>query len=97
MALVSMFAFWYLPRSAAEATFLNEKERKLAFTRIQEDSSSVVNEKFNFKDAIQIFKQPVVYFWLGIEICLGVPLQSVSLFLPQIVARLGYSTIKTNL
>jgi hypothetical protein len=29
--------------------------------------------------------------------CLGVPLQSVSLFLPQIVSRLGYSTIKTNL
>lgn len=33
----------------------------------------------------------------GIEICLGVPLQSVSLFLPVIVKRLGYSTVKTNL
>ena len=40
---------------------------------------------------------PAAYAFLGIEICLGVPLQSVSLFLPQIVARLGYSTIKTNL
>ena len=29
--------------------------------------------------------------------CLGVPLQSVSLFLPVIIARLGYSTVKTNL
>jgi hypothetical protein len=29
--------------------------------------------------------------------CLGVPLQSVALFLPQIVGRLGYSTVKTNL
>ncbi len=29
--------------------------------------------------------------------CLGVPLQSVSLFLPVIVKRLGYSTVKTNL
>jgi hypothetical protein len=29
--------------------------------------------------------------------CLGVPLQSVSLFLPQIVGRLGYDKIKTNL
>lgn len=34
---------------------------------------------------------------LAIEICLGVPLQSVQLFLPQIVGRLGYSTVKTNL
>ena len=34
---------------------------------------------------------------VGIEICLGVPLQSVQLFLPVIIARLGYSTVKTNL
>lgn len=32
-----------------------------------------------------------------IEMCLGVPLQSVSLFLPVIVKRLGYNTVKTNL
>ena len=34
---------------------------------------------------------------VGIEICLGVPLQSVQLFLPVIVSRLGYNTVKTNL
>ena len=33
----------------------------------------------------------------AIEICLGVPLQSTQLFLPVIIARLGYSTVKTNL
>lgn len=61
------------------------------------DSSSTVNEKLNIKDSLQIFKQPTTWGFLAIEICLGVPLQSVSLFLPQIVARLGYSVIKTNL
>ena len=34
---------------------------------------------------------------IGIEICLGVPLQSVQLFLPVIIQRLGYDTVKTNL
>jgi hypothetical protein len=29
--------------------------------------------------------------------CLGVPLQSVSLFLPVVIKALGYSTVKTNL
>ena len=29
--------------------------------------------------------------------CVGVPLQSVQLFMPQIVESLGYGTIKTNL
>ncbi|KAH8882622.1 MFS general substrate transporter [Thozetella sp. PMI_491] len=95
--LFSFFAFFYLPQSAATARFLNEKEKELAFHRIQVDSSSVVGEAFDLKDSLKIFKYPVTYAFIAIEICLGVPLQSVSLFLPQIVGRLGYSTVKTNL
>ncbi|KAF5870764.1 putative mfs transporter protein [Botrytis fragariae] len=95
--LFSFFAFFYLPASASTAKFLNESERALAYHRIQVDSSSIVNEEFRLHDSLAIFKQPSTYAFLAIEICLGVPLQSVTLFLPQIVARLGYSTIKTNL
>ncbi|KAK0388078.1 hypothetical protein NLU13_4322 [Sarocladium strictum] len=95
--LFSFFAYWYLPLNAAKAKFLSEEEKALAFHRIQVDSSSVVDEKFNFKEALQIFRFPSTYGWLLIEICLGVPLQGVSLFLPQIIQRLGYSTVKTNL
>ena len=95
--LFAIFAYWYLPRSAATAKFLNEDEKSLAFHRIQVDSSSVVAEEFNLKEALSIFKQPTSYAFLSIEICLGVPLQSVALFLPQIIQRLGYSTVKTNL
>lgn len=95
--LFSFFAFWYLPRSAAEARFLNEEEKALAYHRILVDSSSVVNEKFNLKESLKIFRRPTTYGFLAIEICLGVPLQGVSLFLPQIVQALGYDTIKTNL
>jgi hypothetical protein len=95
--LFSIFAFLYLPANAGSARFLNGEEKKLAYHRIQVDSSSIVNEKFNLRDSLKIFKQPTTYAFLAIEICLGVPLQSVSLFLPQIVARLGYSTVKTNL
>ena len=94
---VSIFAFFYLPKSAYEAPFLTPEERKIAFQRIQTDSSSIVNEPFVLKDALKIFLMPAAYVWLGIEICLGVPIQSVALFLPQIIARLGYDTIKTNL
>lgn len=95
--IFSFFAFYYLPKDAASAKFLNEEEKELAFHRIQTDSSSTVTEKFDLKDALKIFKQPTTYAFLAIEICLGVPLQSVSIFLPQIVARLGFSTVKTNL
>ncbi|POR34769.1 Putative transporter [Tolypocladium paradoxum] len=95
--LFAVFAYWYLPRSAAEARFLDEDEKSLAFHRIQVDSSSVVSEKFNLRDSLHVFKYPTTFAFLAIEVCLGVPLQSVSLFLPQIIQRLGYSTVKTNL
>ncbi|KAK6374013.1 hypothetical protein LTS17_007983 [Exophiala oligosperma] len=95
--LFAIFAFWYLPYDAQSAKFLTAEEKQLAFYRIQVDSSSVVGEKFNFRSAVAILKHPTSWIILGIEICLGVPLQSVSLFLPVIVKRLGYSTVKTNL
>jgi len=93
----SFFAFWYLPYSAAKCSFLTEEEKKVAYRRIQIDSSSVVDEPFNFREAVKILKHPTSWVILAIEICLGVPLQSVSLFLPVIIKRLGYSTVKTNL
>ncbi|KAJ4422117.1 hypothetical protein N0V82_003200 [Gnomoniopsis sp. IMI 355080] len=95
--LFSLIAFWYLPESAAKAKFLNEEEKSLAFFRIQTDSSSTVSEAFKLRDALKIFRVPSTYAFLAIEVCLGVPLQSVTLFLPQIVEALNYSTVKTNL
>ena len=64
---------------------------------MQKDSSSVVNEKFSLRESAKIFGHPTSWLIIAIEICLGVPLQSVQLFLPQIIGRLGYSTVKTNL
>lgn len=95
--LCALFALWYLPRSASEAKFLSPEEKELAYLRLQLDSSSVVNEKFNIRDALRVFKQPTSWAILAIQICLGVPLQSVQLFLPEIISRLGYGTVKTNL
>ena len=67
---------------------MTPEEKELAFYRMQIDSSSVVNEKLDWKRALTIFKHPTSWVILAIEMCLGVPLQSVSLFLPQIITRL---------
>ncbi|KAH6643410.1 major facilitator superfamily domain-containing protein [Truncatella angustata] len=95
--LFSLFAFWYLPQDARSARFLDAEEKSLAYHRMAVDSSSVVSEKFNLRDSLKIFRYPTTYCFLMIEICLGVPIQSVALFMPQIIQRLGYDTIKTNL
>jgi hypothetical protein len=95
--LFALFALWYLPRSASEAAFLTPEEKELAYLRLQIDSSSVVNEKLDIRDAFRVFKHGTSWAILAIQVCLGVPLQSVQLFLPVIIKRLGYSTVKTNL
>ncbi|CAM1502556.1 Fc.00g045400.m01.CDS01 [Cosmosporella sp. VM-42] len=95
--IVAAFAFWYLPFNGATAHFLTAEEKELAHHRLQMDSSSIVDEKFDLRDAARIFKHPTSWAILPIQICLGVPLQGVQLYLPVIVTRLGYSTIKTNL
>lgn len=95
--ILSIFVYFYLPKSAAEAKFLNEEEKALAYHRIQVDSSSIVNEEFNLRESLKVFKRPSTYGFLLIEIALGVPLQSVALFLPQIVQRIVKDTVKVNL
>ncbi|KAK9474434.1 major facilitator superfamily domain-containing protein [Dipodascopsis tothii] len=95
--LAAVGAFFLLPRDIASCRYLTAEEKEVAFLRMQSDSSAVVNEKLNIRDAVKVFRQPAVIGWLILEVCLGVPLQSISLFLPQIVSRLGFSTVKTNL
>lgn len=94
---MALFTLWYLPRSAAHASFLTPDEKQLAYLRLQRDSSAIVNEKLNLRDAFKIFRHGTSWLILAIQICLGVPLQSVQLFLPSIIKRLGYDTVKTNL
>ncbi|KFY99394.1 hypothetical protein V500_01380 [Pseudogymnoascus sp. VKM F-4518 (FW-2643)] len=95
--IMSIIAYLFLPASGATAKFLSEEERKLAHYRLQVDSSSIVDQEFNIREALEIFNHPTTWVILSIEMCLGVPLQGVILYLPIIVKRLGYNTVKTNL
>ncbi|KAI9729404.1 MAG: hypothetical protein M1834_006928 [Cirrosporium novae-zelandiae] len=91
-------ALFVLPKSSATAYFLTEEEKKLAYHRMAFDSSTVVDAKFSFRQAIKVFRQDKLWpFYMMIGFGVGVPLFSVSNFLPQIVERLGYNTVKTNL
>jgi predicted MFS family arabinose efflux permease len=93
-----IIAIILLPKSAATAYFLNQEEKALAYHRIASNSSMVVDSKFSFKQAIQVFRQDRLWLvYMAIGFCTGVPLFSVSNFLPQIIAQLGYDTVKTNL
>lgn len=79
---------------AATAKFLDEPERVEVTNRLKRDRSSLADE-FDmryFRDAMKDWK-----IWVHMFITIGVytPLYSYSLFLPTIVAGLGYSDPKT--
>ncbi|CZR66961.1 related to putative tartrate transporter [Phialocephala subalpina] len=96
--LGGIVAILVLPKSAATAYFLSEEEKALAYHRIAANSSTVVDSEFSFRDAISVFAKDRLWpIYMAIGFCVGVPLFSVSNFLPQIIAQLGYSTVKTNL
>ncbi|KAH8881097.1 MFS general substrate transporter [Thozetella sp. PMI_491] len=95
--LMAIISWFYLPMNGATAWFLTAEEKELAHHRLQIDSSSVVNQPFDLRDALAILKEPSSWVILAIEMCLGVPLQSVNLYLPVIIQRLNYGTILTNL
>lgn len=95
--IVSVFAFLYLPRSPESSRFLNEEERECARWRIETDSSAKSTEKVSFKDSIKVFKHPIAIAWMIQEILIGVPLNSINNWFPQIVGSLGKGTVQTNL
>ena len=95
--IVSSLAYFWLPASASTAWFLTEREREVAKQRTLRDGSSSAHSDFNLKECFQTWKNKKFILWCIISFTYPVAFSTTSNFLPQIVARLGYSTVKTNL
>lgn len=95
--IVGIIAYFWLPASPATAWFLNDAEKAVALARTLKDSSHHVDTKFNLRKAFAPFKEFKFILWVIISFNYPVAFATVSNFLPQIVQRLGYSVIKTNL
>lgn len=95
------------------AWFLNEKERAAAKARSLRDSSKTVDVHFNMRTAFHTWNDWKFPIWMIICFTYPVAFSTTSNFLPQvcrflglirgfdkhiqIVQRLGYSVVKTNL
>ena len=88
--LIGIIALFVLPKSAATAYFLSDEEKRLAYYRIAMNSSVQPDSKYSFRDAIQVFKTDRLWpFYALLGIGIGVPLFSVSNFLPIIIEVCG--------
>ncbi|EGV66790.1 MFS general substrate transporter [Yamadazyma tenuis ATCC 10573] len=95
--VVAVCAFLFLPRDIQSAGFLTEEEKQYAQYRVETDSSAAQGGTFEFRDAIKVFRSPVTFAWLFEELCIGVPLNSINNWFPQIIQAMGKSTVQTNL
>ncbi|KAF2270339.1 MFS general substrate transporter [Lojkania enalia] len=95
--IVAIIAYFWLPADAKTAWFLNEAERVVAARRTVRDLSNVSHSNFSIKESFQTWKSWKMFPWCVISLTYAVAFSTTSNFLPQIVQRLGYSVVKTNL
>ncbi|KAH8802650.1 MFS nicotinic acid transporter-like protein [Xylogone sp. PMI_703] len=93
-----VFSFFMVHDFPDTATFLSETDRARVLRRLKEDKqSSAEHEEFKmdyFWAAVKDYKM-----WLGMFVYMGadMPLYAFSLFLPTIVAEMGYKSTKAQL
>ncbi|KAL4802005.1 major facilitator superfamily domain-containing protein [Aspergillus unguis] len=95
--IIGVVAFWWLPDTAQSAWFLTPREREAASARLLRDTSAEVETKLELKAAFQTWSDWKFPLWALITFTYPVAYATAMNFFPIIVARLGYSTVKTNL
>ncbi|OCL10656.1 MFS general substrate transporter [Glonium stellatum] len=95
--IVAIIAFFWLPAAPDSAWFLTPLERAAAKARSLRDSSGSVGTELSLRECFQAWKDWKFFLWCIISFTYPVAFTTASNFLPQIVQRLGYSVVKTNL
>jgi MFS family permease len=95
--LLATFAFWWMPENAEKCSWFTEEEKLVARHRMLQDGSSTTDEKLDIRSAIKSILDWKVIVFSIIGFCYGTGSAIVTNFTPQLVAKLGYSSVKTNL
>ncbi|OBZ78447.1 putative transporter C11D3.18C [Grifola frondosa] len=95
--VVSFAAFWFVPTWSHSAKFLTEPERECLLARLQADSDAADKEKFEWYFVRQALSDHLVWGYAFLFHGFAFALYSLSLFLPTIIADLGFQTWKAQL
>ena len=105
--MISVIAWLWLPLSPGSAWFLRKPDRDYAVERMRLDNamyvqhsyadSGVEKDRLTRRDMIETAKDWKLWYVLFFNILASVPGQAFSVFLPLVVAGLGYSSIEANL
>lgn len=94
---VSVVAVFLIPTWPQKAKWLSDAERSRLLTRLDKDSDDAVREEFAWKYVRQAFVDPLVWGYAFLHHGFAFTLYTLSLFLPTIIADLGFATWKAQL
>ncbi|EIM85805.1 MFS general substrate transporter, partial [Stereum hirsutum FP-91666 SS1] len=95
--VVSIGAFFVVPTWAYKAKFLTESERERLLSRLAADSDAAAKETFAWKYVVQALTDPLVWGYALLFHGYAFALYSLSLFLPTIIAGLGFASWQAQL
>ncbi|KZT40659.1 MFS general substrate transporter [Sistotremastrum suecicum HHB10207 ss-3] len=95
--VVSLAAYWIVPTWAHKAKFLTEPERARLLARLAADSDAGSYETFEWRYVREAFGDHLVWAYAFLFHGFAFVLYSLSLFLPTIIANLGFVTWKAQL
>jgi len=85
-------AYWFICNYPDTAKFLNPKERAFIIKRLAADGDSSDNEGFSWANVKLCLSDPKCWLYCFGFHFMSLPLYTLSLFLPTIIANLGYSS-----
>ncbi|OJJ45017.1 hypothetical protein ASPZODRAFT_70544 [Penicilliopsis zonata CBS 506.65] len=95
--VTSATAYLFVYNYPSTAEFLTEAEREFIKFRLKNDSDATRDENFSWSAVWEAFSDPKVWLYgLGFH-TLTLPLYTLALFLPTIIAELGYSDAQAQL
>jgi hypothetical protein len=94
IALCSYFTIHNYP---ATAKFITEPERAFIHARLKGDNDATNTEPFIWHNVLSALKDPKCYLYGLAFHTLSLPLYTLSLFLPTIIAALGYTAAQAQL
>ena len=95
--VIAVAGYWFVVDWPTKAKFLSANEKAYVTARLKADSDATNDEAFLWSEVLKALKDPKVWLYcLGYH-TLSLPLYTLSLFLPTIIAALGYKVSRIGM
>lgn len=95
--VIALGAYFVIQNYPNTASFLTESERAFIHARLKSDNDATNKEPFTWLNAYSAFRDPKCWLYGLAFHTLSLPLYTLSLFLPTIIAALGYTAAQAQL